>query len=357
MKKFLFILLVIVLAGISYLVFQNERTASHLRKPLDEPYLTELELAEVKEIYRVQRTFGNQVWPGFGETKIPVILYNDNFNFLFTDKQPSSQWENVSKENSQELSYYRRIEKNPQAFAVRVGNDWAGSLGTLRKTNKSYYLGLRSELPVVLKHLFPYQLATMPADFHVVAFIHEMFHAFQAKKYPEKFNKANFMYYAMKKYPYHDEIFIEQWNEEGKILFQALDSTEKEETIELLAQFIKLREKRRKGLKPEFIEFEKRVEWLEGLAKYVEMKTYELAAGKNREKGKYNYKEGLPYWQQEIARLKKLGELSMGDDFRFYLSGMAQARLLDELGVDWKDDAMGNNMFLDDILKNYLQKR
>lgn len=345
-----------VIVVISLLVFQNERMASRLKPPLDEPYLTDIEVSRVREIYRVQTTLGNQVWPGFGDLHIPVLLYNDRYYFIFTEGKPSLLWKPVSRNNDQEITYYRNLVKNPQAFAVKIGDQWAGSFGTLKKANKSYYLGIRSQLPPVLKNLFPYQLATLSDDFYVAAIIHEMFHAFQAEQFPGKFRKAGYVYNVINKYPYHDESIIQLWNKEGEMLARALESSDKKEIVACLSQFIKIREKRRQKLTPELIELEKRIEWLEGLAKYAEMKAYELAAGQGRGTGMINYKKGLPYWQQEIGRLKKLGEVSMGDDFRFYLSGMAQARLLDKLKLDWKKEVMKNDVFLEDIIINYLSK-
>ena len=50
----------------------------------------------------------------------------------------------------------------------------------------------------------------------------------------------------------------------------------------------------------------------------------------------------------EIKRLEKLGE---SDDYRFHISGYAQAKILDKLEVNWQEEIMKDDIYLEDLLK------
>jgi len=40
------------------------------------------------------------------------------------------------------------------------------------------------------------------------------------------------------------------------------------------------------------------------------------------------------------------------DDFRFYISGYAQARILDILEINWQDEIMDDDIYLEDLLED-----
>jgi len=60
-------------------------------------------------------------------------------------------------------------------------------------------------------------------------------------------------------------------------------------------------------------------------------------------------------WAQEAAQMGRMA----GDegDGRFYYSGMAQAVLLDRLLPDWKEQALADDVFLEDLLETAVAER
>jgi hypothetical protein len=99
----------------------------------------------------------------------------------------------------------------------------------------------------------------------------------------------------------------------------------------------------------DLLSFERDLEWLEGLAKYAEMRTYELAEGASLAELKQ-----LPFWQTDFRTLAgNLG--SAENDQRFYLSGMAMARLLDRLDPAWKEHALAEGVYLEELLQAAVQ--
>jgi len=354
-KKIFKGILIVFLMALGFLVIQNEITARKYSHILDAKVLSEKDKKGIIEVKKIKEELGNEIWPGFKEKEIPIILYNDKYEFLYADKSPDSYWEIIEGKGDNN-KYFRRAAVNSQAFAVKTGDVWTGSIGNLQKMNKDYFLGIRSELPYIPAKLFPYQFAIMTEDIHTVVVIHEMFHGFQAVSNEEKLLKAEASHSALKTYPYGDEGFRKQWNEEGGILSKALKAKDKNETKELLKEFVKRRDERRTAanLNGEAIEAEKKLEWLEGLAKYTEIKAHELAAERDSGNFSYNYKKGLTFWRGEFNKLKH-GLGNSDGDYRFYLSGMAQARILDKLGVQWKDKMMEDGVYLEDEVEEFLK--
>jgi hypothetical protein len=210
---------------------------------------------------------------------------------------------------------------------------WAGSMSTLERMN--------ARLPLKIT-----------PDYHVTMILHEMFHAYQARQSPARFARARGVYSNEDRYHKHDAAFAAAWNSEGSLLAAALKANEDAERRLGVRRFLQARDARRAqaSLSQELADYERELEWLEGLAKYVEIRFYELAASHGSDAAFAGYKPGLPYWRSDMMRLEKAIEKQAGD-LRFYLSGMAQARLLDRLSPGWQVRTMRDNVYMEDLLR------
>lgn len=209
---------VLIILSLEVSASHSRREAERQNSALDLPLLSADNKAQLSEALRLQRALGDQVWPGLGRAAIPIILFNDRYEFLIGKTDPPATWTVVESDNFNGEPYYRRTASNPQAFAVQVGAQWAGSMSALDRMNRKSPLKLSR-------------------DFHVVG----------------------------------DPAYS-------------------------------------------------------------------------------SYRPGLPYWQTNFVLLER--QLSRRDgDLRFYLSGMAQARLLDGLSPGWKEKAMRSGERLEDMLR------
>jgi hypothetical protein len=259
--------------------------------------------------------------------------------------EPPSPWIAVDGDDFLGEPYYRREAARPQAFAVAVGSEWAGSIPTVDRMNREYLLGVRQQLPPGLAQLFPYPWATISPDLYEVAILHELFHAYQATRTPGRMDRATGIYAVEKLYPYGDPDFSAAWDREGALLAGALKAPDDGSVRELVRQFLQVRKERRveAGLGEELLAYERELEWLEGLGKYAEIRFYELAEAQPQDSGLATYRPGLPHWQMEFGRLEnQLGR--QGGDFRFYLAGMAMARVMDRLSPGWKEQALQGDL-------------
>ncbi len=111
------------------------------------------------------------------------------------------------------------------------------------------------------------------------------------------------------------------------------------------------------------VDYERWLEWEEGMAKYVEVDSYRLAS----QTGGYSplpamaddpyfksYRKFNSRWSQELFQLRNP---SGSPETRFYNTGMAESFLLDRLKPDWKNTVMQNGIFLEDLLRQAIAEK
>lgn len=353
-KKILAALLFLIVIILLALFIDNQIVTDRYLVRLDEAFLSDEELQMVADAHQIMKS-AEQFWEGFEKSEIPMVLYNDKFEFLISQNRPDSNW--TSFDSTSILSYYisKRPAKIPQSFGVKINDIWMGSIATRRKMNKSIVEQFKSQLPPVLNNFIPYNLFDITKDYHVVLYIHEAFHAYQGQVNGEKIREALNAYQYEVDYPFEEENQIMAWNKEGALLSKALKESDLRKLTEILCSWMNQRTRRRieTDLSADAIEFEKKLEWLEGLSFYVEMQAYKVAASRD-EVLNFKYDKTPKYWKDELDKLKNnLGQLT--GDLRFYLSGMAQAKILDKFYPEWKETIMEEGVFLEDIVADYLK--
>ena len=111
------------------------------------------------------------------------------------------------------------------------------------------------------------------------------------------------------------------------------------------------------GLSDDLINFEQQREWLEGLAKYAELAIGRAAAtadGYTPLPLLADDPEFNQYVNRDRYRTQQFGELRRAHDhegeIRYYYTGMAQAALLDRLLPTWKERALDDDIWLEDLV-------
>ncbi len=323
--------------------------------------LTDLDRARLAEAVRLKDTLGDQVWPGWGEADIPIILWNSEYAFLFASEVQPEGWEALDGETFGGRPVYRRGDAEElSAFAEQyVEGQWAGSMSTKWETDNGFRAALRENLPAPLPEIIPYRLFILPTEVYMGGILHETFHAYQAMAVRDRFDDSEEAYPDEDRYFAADESMREAWRGEIGLLIDALNAESDAEAADLARQFLDARSQRRSdaGLDESLILYEQRFEWLEGLAKYIELGIYEAAA----ESDDYGLPESLAddpdfqnydtwdqRWSSELISMRNA--VSTNADSRFYYTGMAQARLLERLLSGWKDRIFEEGVWLEDLL-------
>jgi hypothetical protein len=318
----------------------RSQVTSQSEAPSTSPILTDQDKTLLQEALRLKQVLGDEVWPGLGKAAVPVILYNDSYEFLIGSASPPPlPWIEVEGDVFSGQAYFRRPAENPQAFAVEIGEVWAGSMSTLDR--------LAGKIPLKIS-----------PDFYVVLLLHEVFHAFQADEAPARFRRAAALYAMEKDYPFKDPEFAKAWTSEGALLSAALRAKGQSEVLSATRAFLENRRARRRLITSiiGISDYEREMEWLEGLPKYAEIRFYELAAARAEDPSFADYRQGLRHWTWDFVRLEKQLGVQQGD-LRFYLSGMAQARILDRLSPDWKARFFKEGGATEDRLQAFVESR
>lgn len=371
--------LVLVLIAVQSLANRRLPTAS-----ADPARLSEDDVARLREFVHLQTELGDEVWPGFGDWVIPAVLYNEENVFLVGLDNPAPGWVTIPQEQQMGGAWspvegleiagrpvYRQPlpanDQTPQSFTVRVGDEWAASMTTLEWTRVLMIDLIRQEVPPWLAEIFPYRLFTerlvAGSDQYLSLLIHEAFHAYQGEIVPERVAAAEASLRVDESYPWYEDAHVAAWQSEIDLLAQGAQARTTEETAALARDFLALRDERREaaGLTAAQIEMERQREWLEGLARYVELGIWREAATKagyepveamaavEEFAGYDGYRER---WQDEIEQMGRMAD-DRGDG-RFYYTGMAIATMLDRLQPDWQNRAFEPGVFLEDLLRESL---
>lgn len=379
-RRILFVL--ISLLGLCLLLVAGA-ALSNIGLPTRSPVidrLSEDQKALLLELDQVRSKLGEAVWPGWGESDIPTIVYNEKYAFLVGYPEPPPGWQKVPAMTARGgpwqvtpddlfdgRPYYRQelpaTGETPEAFTVVVGDRWVTSMQTKTWMAISLRRQFEADLPAPIAAVLPYRLLQnlflRGSDGYVSTLAHESFHAYQGMTVPERLAAAETAVRTQDRYPWEDTDLQADWQVELDLLAEALRAETPAETAGLAEQFLAQRQQRREAatLSAREINYERQREWLEGLARYVELEIwrqantavdYEPVAALAADPDFDGYGTFDRRWSQEIDQIGRMAD-DEGDG-RFYYSGMAQAVILDRLMPGWKAQALDEVVFLEDLL-------
>jgi hypothetical protein len=345
------ILLAISISALSNISLPTSQNTDRM-DPLDQA-----RLAEAKNI---KTQLGGDLWPAWAQTHNPLIIWNRAYEFLVGyPGTPPAGWEMVPGAAFAGQPYYRRVADDPQNFAIPIGDVWAASIATKTETDVFLIETFRSKFPTPLKQIFPYRLLIQPSETQIGGLLHEDFHVFERNTDPQRLAQAEAAHRNGEQYEAASQAFQEELKQEAGLLARGLEAKTDADTAEYVRQFLKARDDRREAaqLAPVLIDYERWLEWEEGMAKYVEVEAYRLAsqtpgyspvAEMTKDPYFHEYKKFQSRWSQELFQLRTP---SGSVEIRFYNNGMAESFLLDRLMPDWKSKIMREGVFLEDLLR------
>lgn len=255
------LLLLLLLAGISAVA---NRVRPKTSTVVD--HLSEAEKVRIAEVIQLRRQVGDKVWDGWGSAEIPLIIYNEDYAFLLNYagqppvgwievpamKQHGQAWETVPDDTFSGAPYYRQAlteDNKPQAFAMRVGEEWVAGMTTYEWTRIRLANDIADQMPGVLKAIFPYALFVNElingVDHYVPLVEHETLHAFQGNVAPTKLLAGEQARSDIEdSYPWDNDAFIDDWQAELDLLADSLEADSAEKHA-LAQQFIAHRDARR----------------------------------------------------------------------------------------------------------------
>jgi hypothetical protein len=336
-----------------------------LPQPATSEQLTELDKARLGEALQLKSELGDAIWPGWGSAQIPVIVWNDAYEFLVGyDGNPPDGWSPVSGDSFEGRPYFRRTAQDPQNFAVPVGATWAASMATKSATDSFLIDQFRKMFPAPLKQVFPYRFLIQPSETQIGGLLHETFHVYQMEVAPARLQAAEAAHKSGGAYAQLAANFEAAWKTESELLAKALASESTAEKADLVSQFLAQRDSRRSAfhMTGDLADYERWLEWEEGAGKYIELASARYAsltpgyvplAEMRADPDFKRYRRFDRRWSQEMLQLRY--QTTSGEE-RLYETGMAQAFLLDALMPGWKDQYWQEGVFLEDLLRDAISQ-
>lgn len=310
-------------------------------------------------VYSLKPAIAQDIWPGFDDKQydVPLIYYTDSSSFI---ANPTNRFLTLHKPTpvfqSTGLKVYKttaRLDSTP--FHMAVGFTFSDS-GAYDYNAPFMHCSSLEETTKVVQDV-------TSTEVWVSMVVHEYFHGFQLrhKSYRQYFadSLGSFDKGTLKGL-YKDQVwFKEQIDKENALLLQALETDSRDEIRKLLSAFFKERENRRNETKQKLdvdIEAaEKLYETMEGTARYVEQKLYEkfsqIQPNTNLQRADSAY-QGYAYFKNHKLDNDKWLYLTAESGVYFYATGFNMARVLDKLGVPYKERLFKESkLSLEDILR------
>lgn len=289
--------------------------------------LTEKEINRVHEVFDYLNSEGNSLFHGFDGKSMNLLVYNEGYEFLFSDFEPAgSEWTALGQDEATGKLMFRRTAVNSQAFAVKIDNTWVGSFATM----DTYHKEMLNQLPI----FYPPQLIVADEQYYKALVIHEMVHAFQGRYNTDRIDAAEHINDVCSSY-YNDSDFNQLIEQEAGYLEAALQAEDTDTIQDNVQSFLITREQRRTecGMTDQDIHNEQELEWLEGLARYAELKA---SAGSSSPIAK-----GLSDISEKVK---------VSSDDRYYTLGMAEYRLILALDKAYETEILNSDSTLEDLL-------
>lgn len=308
------------------------------------------ELTEAAEAWHLLSSHGDQVWPGWGASRIPLLVRAGEFDLLIGHPSPPQGFSPLPNAGVSGQSVYRyagHLVPVPAATAWEVGGVWSVAVPT------------REEFQQAIDEQLGKGVVQLDTANYIRAIVHEAFHAYamtlirgQVPNFGSDVDEGE-MIPRLAALPELDK----QQAAEGQALVKALQAGDEQIARQAAAEFLKLRQARRNAGDTSIAAYEQSTEWIEGLARYADValirRAGEAAYTPLDRAVKYSATDKV--WQQFLDQLANPAASPDGFRGRYYLLGAGQAFLLDRLRSDWRTRVFDEKLSLEEFLQEALQ--
>ena len=308
------------------------------------------ELAEAAEAWHLLSSQGDQIWPGWGASRIPLLIRDGEFDLLVGHPAPPQGFRLLPNTTFADQPVYRyagHLVPVPAATAWEVGGVWSVAV----PSRAEFQLAVDAQLGKGVVQLDPVN--------YTRAIVHEAFHAFavtsvhgQIPNFGADVDEAK-MIRRLSALPDQDKAYAV----EGQTLVKALQTPDEQIAREGVAEFLKLRRARRAAEDQQIAAYERTTEWVEGLARYAE-----VALMRRASQTVYmpldqaiQYPAAEEVWCQFLDQLGNPTINRDGFRGRYYVLGAGQAFLLDRLMPAWKGRVFNEKLSLEGLLQEAIQ--
>ena len=310
-------------------------------------------LVYMQTFLKGERLNKEYVWPGYNIKNIAMVMQGHKNDFFFNAINCSE-----SSYLSQAACSYQTVDVDGLKVYVKPDKFFEAPVGCIRpiiadKTFKTWIAYLPSYDR--LSGLYKTVGQDLSYDDYLLNWVHESFHVFQISNW-EPMTK---LFVDQKEYlkGVDNKKIYKLMAKEGKVLYKAMMSKDRNKVFSQLKSFFNFRDKRRKLMRDDVVELEKMFELSEGTAQYVQYKSG-LSLMNNppdiKDEPLYtSFKYAADRYHEKLLLVKDLdyAKTPMRGNW-CYNWGMAQAIILDKISPDWKQEMNKKAFFLEDKLRS-----
>ncbi len=343
----------------------------------DEPQLKvdPLLLAQAEEVWTIIAKKDNPVWPGWNASDTPLLFYFPKVQDVLVNhpKPPEGFRRYNGPVGMQGATIHVRdsktfIDMDGQNTAITFAGVptlvVADTLSNRRNNIRGMLEGTRQSGKVTDP---TFEQLSEDAYGKLGMIAHEAFHVFQQKQAPKKVQGEA----ELISYPTVSAANAVGFYLEGELLAEAIKQRKLPNFREAVIRWLAVRLDRRAKLTTSSVTYEDKIEYLEGLAKYVEFRLLEVLEGQKPHPAMYHLQGFQGYDNlaperdklvRQMARHMK-GEVAVNNDpygtaplrMRLYFSGMALGVLLDQLSNNWKEQIFAPERTLTDLIQSAIK--
>ncbi len=333
-------------------------------------------LKQVSTVWEIVARPDNKLWPGWNASDTPVLIYlpgqqelllnhpNPPAGFVKYTGRFSAEGQEVFLRDGETL-----IEWDAQNTSRDVYGTETLVLADTLSNRKQWLRGWAADPRENETKLQDTDYASLRADAYeqIATIAHEAFHVFQMRELQHKVADER----MIRAYPCLSVENNVGFAMEAEALLAALRAENDTELRSAAVRWLAIRQDRRQNLPADAITYEDANEFIEGLAKYIEVVCLENLRGTRADESLW-FSQGFAgfddtSWFRE-KRLEGLrgnlrGEVNVNNDpygsspvrGRLYFSGMGIGLLLDRIAPDWKSRIADPEMTLTRLVEEALE--
>lgn len=310
----------------------------------NKPNISQIDRVRLAEAFRLQNSLGKHIWKNWDKTPFPVLLVTPDDEFLIRHPNPSGDFALIGYDSLLKSNIYFRKRQ----FAVNL-------LATFPAVN-----GLSTI--VVGQAENTYKKTSTP---WVITILHEHFHQMQdgLPNIYQDIDALNLsrgdqtgMWMLNFAFPYEKDEVKSHFALLTKLLFEALQTTDKNNLSEKLSEYLQARNQLAKLISPDDYKYFSLQLWKEGIARYTECRIAKLAASKYKPSKDFRALKDFTSFatvsaQMNDATLKELTEYKIDKQKRelFYSFGASEGLLLDRINSNWQSRYFADKFYLENF--------
>ena len=316
-------------------------------------------IRQAHAVWQVIASPDNSIWPGWDASDTPIMIYLPGVQEILINHpnvpDDFKKYTGPVKFGDYDIFFRNKttvLELDGQNTSIDVFGVRTLVVADTLSNRKNNLRGILDDPTPTEKKLKNLQYSSLRAGAYsqLALIAHEAFHVFQERELGHGYaNEAN-----IKLYPCLSVENNVGNSLEALALEESLFATDEKVAREAAIRWLAIRKDRRSKLDPRMIEYEDRNEFIEGTAKYVEVKLMEVLEGTEPEptlwfaQGFSGFEDLSWHRKNTINAMGRIlsGQISVNNDrygtspvrFRLYYSGTAIALLLDQIAPNWKRD-------------------